>query len=83
MSPLVQLWLVAGVEQKQKGVDHHHGIKWLLQYCRASCADVEDIALTIHPHPTVSESVMLAAEVCEGTVTELFIPKKKILVIRN
>ena len=40
-------------------------------------ADVEDIALTIHPHPTVSESIMLAAEVYEGTVTDLYIPKKK------
>lgn len=40
-------------------------------------ADVEDIALTIHPHPTISESIMLAAEVCEGTVTDLYIPKKK------
>lgn len=38
--------------------------------------DVEDIALTIHPHPTLSESVMLAAEVFEGTVTDLYIPKK-------
>ncbi len=33
--------------------------------------DVEDIALTIHPHPTLSETVGLAAEVYEGTVTDL------------
>ena len=39
--------------------------------------DVEDIALTIHPHPTLSESVMMAAEVFEGTITDLYIPKKK------
>jgi len=39
--------------------------------------DVEDIALTIHPHPTLSESVMMAAEVFEGTVTDLYLPKKK------
>jgi dihydrolipoamide dehydrogenase len=38
---------------------------------------VEDIALTIHPHPTLSESIALAAEVYEGTITDLFIPKKK------
>lgn len=38
--------------------------------------DVEDIALTIHPHPTLSETVMLAAEVYEGTITDLM-PKKK------
>ena len=39
--------------------------------------DAEDIALTIHPHPTLSESVMLATEVFEGTVTDLYAPKKK------
>src|SRR3989344_5386341 len=37
--------------------------------------DVEDIALTIHPHPTLSESIMMAAEVFEGTVTDLYIKK--------
>ena len=39
-------------------------------------ADAEDIGLTIHPHPTLSESVGLSAEAFEGTVTDLFIPKK-------
>lgn len=39
--------------------------------------DVEDIALTIHPHPTLSETVALAAEVFEGTITDLYLPKKK------
>ncbi len=39
-------------------------------------ADVEDIALTIHPHPTLSESVMMASEVYEGTITDLYLPKK-------
>lgn len=38
--------------------------------------DVEDVALTIHPHPTLSETVALAAEVFEGTVTDLYIPSK-------
>ncbi len=38
--------------------------------------DVEDIALTIHPHPTLSETVMMAAEIFEGTVTDLYMPKK-------
>lgn len=33
--------------------------------------DVEDIALTIHPHPTLGETIMLAAEVIEGSVTDL------------
>ncbi|MBS0350458.1 MAG: dihydrolipoyl dehydrogenase [Proteobacteria bacterium] len=41
-----------------------------------SC-DAEDIALTIHPHPTLSESVMMAAEIFEGTITDLYLPKKE------
>jgi len=40
--------------------------------------DVEDIALTIHPHPTLSETVALAAEIYEGTITDLYMPKKKL-----
>jgi dihydrolipoamide dehydrogenase len=39
--------------------------------------DAADIALTIHPHPTLGESVGMAAEVFEGTITDLYIPKKK------
>lgn len=39
--------------------------------------DIEDLALTIHPHPTLSESVALSAEVFEGTITDLYMPKKK------
>ena len=40
-------------------------------------ADAQDIGLTIHPHPTLSESVFLAAEIAEGSITDLFMPKKK------
>ena len=40
-------------------------------------ADAEDIALTVHPHPTLCESVGMAAEVFEGTITDLYAPKKK------
>ena len=40
-------------------------------------SDATDIGLTIHPHPTLSESVAMAAEVYEGTITDLYIPKKK------
>ena len=40
-------------------------------------AEAADIALTIHPHPTLGESVGLAAEVYEGTVTDLYLPKRK------
>ncbi len=39
--------------------------------------DVEDIALTIHPHPTLAESMALAAEIHEGSITDLYMPKKK------
>lgn len=40
-------------------------------------ADVSDIALTVHPHPTLGETFGLAAEVFEGTITDLYIPKKR------
>lgn len=39
--------------------------------------DVEDIALTIHPHPTLSETVAQAAEMFAGSITDLYLPKKK------
>ena len=41
------------------------------------CCDVEDIALTIHPHPTLSETIAQASEIFEGTITDLYMPKKK------
>ena len=41
------------------------------------CCDVEDIALTIHPHPTLSETIAQSAEMFEGTITDLYLPKKK------
>lgn len=40
-------------------------------------ADIEDIALTVHPHPTLSETFNFAAEVAEGTVTDIYVPKKR------
>lgn len=39
-------------------------------------ADAHDIGLSIHPHPTLSESVAMAAEIKEGTITDLYIKKK-------
>lgn len=39
-------------------------------------ADIEDLALTVHPHPTLSETLNFAAEVAEGTVTDIYIPKR-------
>ena len=39
-------------------------------------ADAHDIGLSIHPHPTLSESVAMAAEIKEGTITDLYIKKR-------
>ena len=39
--------------------------------------EAADIGLTIHPHPTLAESVAMSAEAFEGTITDLYIPKKK------
>ena len=39
-------------------------------------ADAADLALTIHSHPTLSETVMFAAEIAEGSITDLYMPKK-------
>jgi dihydrolipoamide dehydrogenase len=40
-------------------------------------ADAADIGLTIHPHPTLSETVAMAAESFEGTLTDLYVPRRK------
>lgn len=39
-------------------------------------ADAEDLALTIHPHPTLSETSAMAAEMAEGTITDLYVPRR-------
>jgi dihydrolipoamide dehydrogenase len=39
-------------------------------------ADAEDIGLTIHPHPTLSETIFFAAEIAEGSITDLYMPKR-------
>ena len=39
-------------------------------------ADAEDIGLTIHPHPTLSETLGFAAEMVEGTITDLYVKKR-------
>jgi dihydrolipoamide dehydrogenase len=39
--------------------------------------DAADIGLTVHPHPTLSETVGMAAEAFEGTLTDLYMPKKR------
>jgi dihydrolipoamide dehydrogenase len=40
-------------------------------------SDAEDLALTIHPHPTLSETIGFAAEMAEGTITDLYAPKRR------
>lgn len=40
-------------------------------------ANATDIGLTVHPHPTLSETVAMAAEMFEGTITDLIAPKKR------
>jgi len=39
-------------------------------------ADAADIGLTVHPHPTLSETVFFAAEIADGSITDLYMPKK-------
>jgi len=39
--------------------------------------EAEDIGLTVHPHPTLSETIAFSAEAYEGTITDLYIPKRK------
>jgi dihydrolipoyl dehydrogenase len=40
-------------------------------------ADAADIGLTVHPHPTLSETVAFAAEAYDGTLTDLYLPRKR------
>jgi dihydrolipoamide dehydrogenase len=40
-------------------------------------ADAEDLGLTVHPHPTLSETLNFASEMVEGTITDLYLPKRK------
>ena len=40
-------------------------------------ADAHDIGLTVHPHPTLTETVAMAAEAYAGTLTDLYLPKKR------
>lgn len=39
-------------------------------------AEARDIGLTIHPHPTLSETVFFASEIADGSITDLYMPKK-------
>ena len=40
-------------------------------------SNAADFGLTVHPHPTLSEAVGMAAEAFEGTITDLYVPKKR------
>jgi dihydrolipoamide dehydrogenase len=39
-------------------------------------ADAADLSLTVHAHPTLSETVYFAAEIAEGSITDLYMPKR-------
>ncbi|HEY8522003.1 MAG TPA: dihydrolipoyl dehydrogenase [Gammaproteobacteria bacterium] len=39
--------------------------------------DAEDIGLTVHPHPTLSETIAFAAEAAAGTITDLYVPRRR------
>jgi dihydrolipoamide dehydrogenase len=39
-------------------------------------AEAQDLGLTIHPHPTLSETVYFAAEIADGSITDLYLPKR-------
>jgi dihydrolipoamide dehydrogenase len=41
-------------------------------------ADIHDLALSVHAHPTLSETLAMAAEMADGSITDLFVPKKKL-----
>jgi len=38
---------------------------------------MDDVAMTVHPHTTLSETLNLATEVAEGTCTDIYMPKQK------
>ncbi len=40
-------------------------------------AEMDDVGMTIHPHPTLSETINFATEVAEGTCTDIYMPKRK------
>jgi dihydrolipoamide dehydrogenase len=40
-------------------------------------ADATDIDLTIHPHPTLSQTIGVAVEAFESTITDLYLPRKR------
>jgi len=40
-------------------------------------ADAEDMSLTIHPHPTLSETLGFAAEIVDGSITDILPPRKR------
>ena len=42
-----------------------------------SHADAEDLALTVHPHPTLSETLGFAAQAAAGTITDLYLPRQR------
>ena len=55
----------------------HAGSKATPELIRRHARHAEDIGLTIHPHPTLSETFAMSAEAFAGTLTDLYMPKKK------
>jgi dihydrolipoamide dehydrogenase len=72
IDPKTQRILGAGIVGPNAGELIAEAVLALEMDCEAT-----DLALTIHPHPTLSETLNFAAEVAEGTVTDLYVPKKK------
>jgi len=73
------------LEAKEQGIDYEKAqFPWAAGDLIAEIglaiemgADATDISLTIHPHPTLSETIAFSAEAFEGTLTDLYIPKKR------
>ena len=61
------------------GIVGSHASDLIAEVCLAieMGAVASDIGLTIHPHPTLTETVALSAEAFEGTITDLYLPKQK------
>ena len=55
----------------------HRPVNWLIVLAIEMGSEAGDIGLSIHPHPTLSETIAMSAEVFEGTITDLYFPRRK------
>jgi dihydrolipoamide dehydrogenase len=67
-------WAASG---RALGIGRSEGLTKVLFDAHTGRVLGADLCLTIHPHPTLSETVNFAAEIAEGTITDLYIPKKR------